>query len=118
MHARGVLSPQSHVRVALLAATCARILRRSFIEAAAEVEWPALEATLRCVVTLESDDRIDAVLLAGLVEVVGAVEVAVIGHREGCHAEIDGLAEEIIEAGSAVEHGVLGVHVQVDEVAS
>ena len=105
------------MRVTLLAAAGGGILRRAFVEAAAEVEGATFEATLRCVVALESDDRIDVVLLGGLIEVVGAVEVAVVGHGQGRHAQIYGLAEEIIEAGSAVEHRVLGVHVQVSEVA-
>ena len=49
------------------------------------------------------------------VEVVGAEHVAVVGHRERRHAQRGGLGEQVVEPGGAVEHGVLGVHVQVDE---
>ena len=50
------------------------------------------------------------------VEVVGAEHVAVVGHRDRGHAELGGAREQVVEPGRAVEHGVLGVHVEVDEV--
>ena len=118
VHAAGVLRPQGHVGVALRAAAAGSILARAFIEAAAEVEGAALEPTLGCVVALESDDRLDAGGLGGLVEVVGAVEGAVIGHRDRGHALRSSGGHQIGQSARAVEHGVFGVHVEVDEVAA
>ena len=111
-----VLRPQGHVGVGLppLAGALA-VLARALVVAPAEVERRALEAALRGVVALDADDRLHAGRGAALVEVVGAVEVAVVGHRECRHAEARGLREQVAEAGRAVEHGVLGVHVQVHE---
>jgi hypothetical protein len=40
----------------------------------------------------------------------------VVGHRDGPHAGALALAEQIPEPGRAVEHRVLGVHVQVHEL--
>ena len=57
-------------------------------------------------------------LLGLAVEVVGAVQVAVVGHRDGRHAELAGAGEQPVEQRGPVEHGVLGVHVQVHEVVS
>ena len=55
-------------------------------------------------------------LLGLAVEVVGPVQVAVVGHRDRRHAELAGAAEQAVEQRRPVEHGVLGVHVQVHEV--
>ena len=118
VHAAGVLRPQGHVGVALGAATAGAILARAFVEAAAEVEGAAFEATLWGVVALQADDRLDAGGLGRLVEVVGAVQGAVVGHGDGGHALLDRSGHEIGQATRAIEHGVLGVHVEVDEVAA
>ena len=75
----------------------------------------AFEAAARREVALHADDRLDAGGLGLLVEVVGAEDVAVVGHRERRHAHARGLFEEVVQPGGAVEHRVLGVHVQVDE---
>ena len=40
-----------------------------------------------------------------------------IGEGERGHAELRGLLDQLLEAGGAVEQAVLGVDVQVDEVA-
>ena len=49
------------------------------------------------------------------VKVVGAEDVAVIGHCEGRHAHLGGALEQLGQPGRAVQHRVFGVHVQVDE---
>ena len=66
-------------------------------------------------VGLDADDRLDPGGLGLLPEVVGAEHVAVVGHRQRRHAHPGGLGEQVVEPGRAVEHGVLGVHVQVHE---
>ena len=116
VHADGVLGPQGHVGVALLAATGAGVVGRALVEAAAEVEGPPLEPALRGVVALEADDRVEAPGLRPLVELVGAVQVAVVGHRDGGHALSLDLVEQVGQPCGTVEHRVLGVHVQVHEL--
>ncbi len=66
-------------------------------------------------VGLDADDRLDPRGLGLRVEVVGAEHVAVVGHRDRGHPELRGPPGQVTEAGGAVEHGVLGVHVEVDE---
>jgi hypothetical protein len=66
-------------------------------------------------VGLEPDDRLDPGGRGLLVEVVGAEQVAVVGHRQGGHLEPAGLLEQLLEPGGAVEHRVLGVHMQMHE---
>ena len=66
-------------------------------------------------VGLDADDRLDPGRCGLLPELVGAEDVAVVGHRERRHAHPRGLGEQVVEPGRAVEHRVLGVHVQVDE---
>ena len=116
MHAGSVFCPQGHMGITLLTATCRWILRRAFIKAAAKVELGASEAALRCVIALKPNDRFDAVLLGLGVELIGAVEVAVVSHRNGRHAKFYGFTKEIIEARSPIEHRIFGMHVEVNEL--
>jgi hypothetical protein len=84
--------------------------------AVVEVDALAVEAgDVRGEVGLDADDRLDADGLGLLVELVGAEEVAVVGHRHRGHAQLRGPFGQRAEPGGAVEHGVLGVHVEVDE---
>jgi hypothetical protein len=46
---------------------------------------------------------------------VGAEDVAVVGHRQRWHAHLGGAFEQFAQLGGPVEHGVLGMHVQVNE---
>ena len=69
-------------------------------------------------VRLEPHDRLDARALGRLVELVGAEQVAVVGHRDGRHALLLAPGEEVGDPGGTVEHGVLGVHVQVHEAVA
>jgi len=61
-------------------------------------------------VGLDADDRRDSGRGRLPVEVVGAVGVAVVGHRHRGHALLVDLGEHLLETGRPVEHGVLGVH--------
>ena len=116
VHAGRRLGPQGHVRVAVLAPAGRRVLRGSFVEAAAEVEGPPLEPALWGVVALEADDGVDPQRLRLLVELVGAVQIAVIGHGNRRHIQPLRLREEVRDPCRAVEHRVLGVDMQVDEL--
>ena len=69
-------------------------------------------------VALHADDRLDPGGPGLLVEVVRAEDVAVVGHRERRHAHAGGLGHEVGQPRGAVEHGVLGVHVEVHEPAA
>ncbi len=67
-------------------------------------------------VGLDPDDRLDAGALGLLPELVGPEDVAVVGGGQGRHAELGGALEQVADPGRAVEHRVLGVHVEVDEL--
>jgi hypothetical protein len=75
-------------------------------------------AAVGCDVRLDADDRLDAGLLGGLVELVGPVHVAVVGHAHRGHAEPLRLGEQRPDLSGAVEHRVLGVHMQMNERVS
>jgi len=66
-------------------------------------------------VGLGADDRLDAVRLAGPVEVEDAVHVAVVGDAQRRLAVGCCRRDHLIDARRAVEQGVLGVGVQVHE---
>ena len=67
-------------------------------------------------VKLAADDGFDPVLVSGIDEVDSAEDVAVIGHGHSRHAEfLDALTEFFYVAG-AIEQGVVGVEVEVDEL--
>ena len=109
VHPLGRLREQGHVRVGAA---------RRDVVGAAVVEVDALALEARDVgggVRLHPDDRLDPRGLRLLVELVGAEHVAVVGHRHRGHADLGGALGQRLEAGGAVEHGVLGVDVQVDE---
>ena len=116
VHAGRCLGPQGHVGIAVLAPAGRRVLRGALVEAAAEVEGPPLEPALRGVVALEPDDGVDPQRLRLLVELVGAVQIAVIGHGDRRHIQPLRLREEVRDPCRAVEHRVLGVDMQVDEL--
>ena len=53
--------------------------------------------------------------IAGQTQLGDAVHVAVIGDGNGGHAQLDRAIDHIFDTGRAVEHGILGVVMQVDE---
>ncbi len=69
-------------------------------------------------VGLHAEDRLDAGALPGPEELREAEEVAVIGGGDRRHPVPGALGEQLVDAGGAVEHGELGVHVEVDELVS
>ena len=68
-------------------------------------------------VELAADDGLDAGFRRRLVEVDRAEEIAVVGERDGRELEVLGLLDEFLELRGAVEEAVLGMDVQMDEVA-
>ena len=64
-------------------------------------------------VRLEAEDRLDVVLLAGLVELDRAVHHAVVGEAERGLAERRRARGEAVDVRRAVEQRVLGVDVQM-----
>ena len=73
----------------------------------------ALVAALVGHVHLGADDRGDALVAAGGVELEDAVHVPVVGDAEGRLAVGRRRRHQRLQAGGAVEHRILGVHVQV-----
>src|SRR5882724_6044636 len=77
----------------------------------------ALLAAARRDVELAAHDRLHAGLLRREIEIDRAEEIAVVGQRDRREAQLLRLLDELFELGGAVEQTVLGVDVQVDEVA-
>ena len=85
VHALRGAGQQRHVGVRGLAAVVAAVALL-VEELVAEVERRAVEPRAGRVVALHADDRLDPGLGGLLVEVVGAEDVAVVGHRQRRHA--------------------------------
>jgi hypothetical protein len=66
-------------------------------------------------VGLDPEDRLDAELLRLQVELHRPEHVAVVGDRDGVHAEFLHALEQALDAVAAVEQRVLGVEVQMSE---
>ena len=109
VHALGVRRPHGHVGVGAL--------RRDVVAGAvAELHALALAAPgARGEVGLEPDDRLNVEGLRRLVELVGAVQVAVIGDRQRRHTHPLSAREQVLDARGPVQHRELGVAVQVHE---
>ena len=75
----------------------------------------ALEPAPRRDVALEADDRLDLLPASLLVELERAVEVAVVGDREGVLTERLGPRDEVRDRAEPVQQRVLGVHMEVGE---
>jgi hypothetical protein len=75
----------------------------------------AVGAVGRRHVRLVADDRINAGVLALLVEFDRAEEVAVIGHRDRVHAERLGMRDQFRHPVGAIEEAIVRVAMQVNE---
>ncbi len=60
-------------------------------------------------VEFAADDRLDSVFLRGIDKVHCAENVAVIGHRDGRHAEFLHAGAEFFDVAGAIEQGVISV---------
>ena len=67
-------------------------------------------------VKFAADDRLDAVLVRRVDEMHRAKNIAVVGHGHGGHAQFLYALAELFDVASAVEHGIVGMQVQVDEL--
>ena len=107
VHALGGLSPHGHVGV-----------RATAGDVVAGAVAPAHTRTVGTVraggqVRLHTDNGLDVVRFSLAPEVEGTKEEAVVTGRHGLHAEFFSVGEQVTQARSTVEHGVLSVHVQV-----
>ena len=66
-------------------------------------------------VDFAADDGADAFVFGGVVELDSAEEVAVVGHADGGHFLLGADLHELVDFAGAVEEGVVGVVVKVDE---
>ncbi len=110
VHTLGGLGEQRHVRVGARARHVVVALRGG-----APANRLLVPAVLGRDVRLDADDRLDAGRPRLRPEVVGAVDVAVVGDGDGRHARALALGEQVLQPRRAVQHRVLGVHVQVRE---
>ncbi len=75
----------------------------------------ALPPVPRGHVHLATDDRLDAVLESGGIELDDSEHVAVISHSDGLHAHLFGAFDQRLEADRPVQKAVVGMYVQVSE---
>ena len=75
----------------------------------------ASSSIARSDVGFHADDRLQARLLRLFLELPSAVKVTVIGYGKGRLLELQRLCDEIVDPVCAVEKGVFGMAVEVDE---
>ena len=110
VHARVVLGPDGLVQVGPARGDVILLLVRLAPQDAIRVG-----SRLGRDVRLDPDHRGDARVLGLPVELGGPEHVAVVGHRHVRHALVLDLRHQVFQPGGTVQHGVLGVHVQVGE---
>ena len=74
-----------------------------------------IKARFRGHVGLDADDGFDPGAGHALVKGVGSIHIAVVCHAHGGHVLLDHLISQHIDLGHAVQHGELGMVMQVDE---
>src|SRR5215471_16628182 len=67
-------------------------------------------------VELTADNRLHASLVRRIHEMHRAEDVAVVGHGNGGHSELVDVLDQLLDVASAIEHGVVGVQMQMYEV--
>ena len=67
-------------------------------------------------VEFAADDGLDAVFVGGVDEMHGAEDISVVGHGDGGHAEFFHALAEFFHVAGAVEQGVIGMQMQMDEL--
>jgi hypothetical protein len=111
VHPLGGLGQQRHVGVHLTRVVVADLHP-------AERRALALVPAAGREVALHADDRLDAGGPGLAPELVGPEHVAVVGHGQRGHLHPRGFREQVVQARGPVEHGELGVGVQVDEAVA
>ena len=106
--ARVVLGQRNQVVIELLAALGAAA---GIIDAASSAR--PLVAAVISLVELAANYWLDVMILACPIEVEHAIHIPMIGDAKAWHPICCCLSHEFIKAGCAVQHGVLGVHVQM-----
>ena len=74
-----------------------------------------LEAAPGGDVGLVADDRVDLRGLGGLVKLERPVQIAVVGDRQGVHAQLDRAVDKPVDRTRPVEEAVVAVAVKVGE---
>ena len=93
--------------------------KREVVVVPLAVERPhgfAVEARARRDVGLDAEDRLHARLERRRLELVRAEHVPVVGDGDGVHPEVLHLMDQVLDAVGAVQEGVLGVQVEMNEV--
>ena len=104
----GALGDHGHVRVGAAARDVVRLLARI------APEHPlGVETRRRGDVGLDPDDRFDAGVCGGVVELAGTEHVSVIGHPDRGHLQPLRLGQHGLDLRGTVEHRILGVVVQM-----
>jgi hypothetical protein len=75
-----------------------------------------LEAGTRCDIGLTTDNGLDTLIDAKLIEFYRAVNITVIGDRKGGKLEFCGFIDETLQDTSAIKEAVLGMDMEVDKL--
>ncbi len=67
-------------------------------------------------VKLAADDRLHPGLVRGIDEMDSTEDIAVVGHGDRGHAQLFHALDKLFHVAGAVEHGVVGMEVQVNEL--
>ncbi len=67
-------------------------------------------------VELAAEDGLDVLLLHGVEEVNGAVDVAVVGHGRGGLADLVQVGGELIDVAGSIEERVIGMQMEVGKL--
>ena len=74
-----------------------------------------IEPTARCDVGFVADHWVDAFGLAGFVKLECTVEIAVVGERQGVHAEFFGPTHELFDWACSVEQTEMAMAMQMNK---
>ena len=66
-------------------------------------------------VQLAPEDRLDPLLLGRVRKMHRAIDIAVIGHRDRRLTQLFHAGHKFLDVAGAVEHGIVGMQVQMDE---
>jgi hypothetical protein len=69
----------------------------------------------RCYIRFDTNDGLDALVRGLPPEIERAEKISVVRGGKCRHAQAFGFIEQLTQAGRSIQHGVLGVGVQVDE---